>query len=143
MQVWIGADHAGFPLKKALIAWLQSLGHEVIDVGTFSEESTDYPIWVHRLVQQMERGGKGILICGSGNGVCITANRYPHIRAALAWNAEIARLARAHNDANILCLPGRFITPEEAMSAVDNFLHTAFEGGRHERRIAQINASSV
>lgn len=141
MQVWIGSDHAGYPLKQALVSWLQKLGYKVIDIGTHSEESTDYPIWAHRLIQEMPPEGKGILICGSGNGVCMTANRYPHIRAALAWNAEIARLARAHNDANILCLPGRFITTEEAFAAIHNFLHTQFEGGRHERRITQINPS--
>lgn len=142
MRVWMASDHAGFSLKAHLRDWLRQQGHEVIDVGTHSEESTDYPLWVHALVRVLPPEGKAILICGSGNGVCMTANRYPHLRAALAWNAEIARLARAHNNANILCLPGRFISPQEAEKAVEAFLQTEFEGGRHERRLQQLNPSS-
>lgn len=141
MRIWMAGDHAGYPLKAHLRAWLESQGYAVEDIGPFSEESTDYPLWVHKFAQVFPAEERGILICGSGNGVCITANRYPHIRAALAWNREIARLARAHNDANVLCLPGRFITPEEAQAAVEAFLTTPFEGGRHARRIAQINPS--
>lgn len=114
-----------------------------MDIGTHSEESTDYPLWVHALARQFPPEERAILICGSGNGVCMTANRYPHLRAALAWNAEIARLARAHNNANVLCLPGRFISPEEAQKAVEAFLHEEFEGGRHERRLQQLNPSDV
>lgn len=141
VRVWMASDHAGFALKAHLKGYLTARGHEVVDVGTHSEESTDYPIWVHALAQQLPAGEKAILICGSGNGVCMTANRYPHLRAALAWNADIARLARAHNNANILCLPGRFISPDEAEKAVEAFLQTEFEGGRHERRIQQLNPS--
>ncbi|MCS7152349.1 MAG: ribose 5-phosphate isomerase B [Bacteroidia bacterium] len=143
MRIWIASDHAGFLLKTHLKAWLTSKGYEVVDIGTHSEESTDYPLWVHRLAQSFPPEERGILICGTGNGVCMTANRYSHLRAALAWNAEIARLARAHNDANILCLPGRFISSEEAEKAVEAFLQTPFEGGRHERRISQINQLSI
>ncbi len=138
MRVWLVSDHAGFQLKSHLRTYLEGR-HEVQDVGTFSEESTDYPEWVHRLMGAFEPADRAILICGTGNGVCMTANRYSHVRAALAWNTEIARLARAHNDANVLCLPGRFLTPQEAEAIVEVFLTTPFEGGRHERRIARIN----
>lgn len=140
MRIWMASDHAGFALKTHLKSYLTARGYEVIDVGAPSDESTDYPVWVHRLAEQFPPAERAILICGSGNGVCMTANRYPHLRAALAWNADIARLARAHNDANILCLPGRFITPEEAEKAVEAFLSTEFEGGRHERRLQLLNS---
>lgn len=135
----MASDHAGFSLKSHLKAWLTQKGYEVEDVGPFSEEPTDYPRWVHKLAAVFPAGERAILICGSGNGVCMTANRYPHIRAALAWNREIARLARAHNDANVLCLPGRFIELTEAEAAVEAFLATPFEGGRHANRVAAIN----
>ncbi|MCS6896260.1 MAG: ribose 5-phosphate isomerase B [Bacteroidia bacterium] len=143
MRIWTASDHAGFPLKAHITRWLTAQGYEVIDIGTHSEESTDYPLWVHQLAQRFPPEEKAILICGTGNGVCMTANRYPQVRAALAWNSEVARLARAHNDANVLCLPGRFISTEEAEKAVRAFLSTPFEGGRHERRISQINPSQV
>ncbi|MEN2993430.1 MAG: RpiB/LacA/LacB family sugar-phosphate isomerase [Bacteroidia bacterium] len=139
MQVWLASDHAGYGLKSALGQWLQAEGYEVHDVGAPTEDPTDYPLWVHRLAREFPPEGRAILLCGSGNGVCITANRYPHIRAALAWNREIARLARAHNDANVLCLPARFISLEEAKAAVAVFLSTPFDGGRHARRVALIN----
>ncbi len=138
MRVWMAGDHAGFTLKRHLAAYLADR-YEVIDVGPFSEESTDYPGWVHKLMAQFDPSERAILICGSGNGVCMTANRYSQVRAALAWEVEIARLARLHNDANVLCLPGRFLTPQQAEAIVDAFLSTAFEGGRHARRISQIN----
>ncbi|MCS7296873.1 MAG: ribose 5-phosphate isomerase B [Bacteroidia bacterium] len=143
MRLWMASDHAGFPLKSALKSWLQEEGYEIIDIGTHSEESTDYPFWVHRLAEVFPPQEKAILICGTGNGVCMTANRYPQLRAAIAWNAEIARLARAHNNANVLCLPGRFMNIEEARSAVLAFLRTPFEGGRHERRLQQLNPSQT
>lgn len=139
MEVWLASDHAGFALKEHLRRWLGERGYSVQDVGAFSEEATDYPVWVHQLAAGLPPEGRGILLCGTGNGVCITANRYPHIRAALAWQVEIARLARAHNDANVLCLPARFLSPQEAEAIVQAFLETPFEGGRHARRIAQIN----
>ena len=138
MRVWLVSDHAGYALKSHLRTYLEAR-YDVIDVGPFSEESTDYPQWVHRLMAEFDPTQRAILICGTGNGVCMTANRYPQVRAALAWSPEIARLARAHNDANVLCLPGRFLTPQEAEAIVDVFFATPFEGGRHERRIAQIN----
>jgi len=138
MRVWFVSDHAGFALKSHLRHYLEGR-YEVVDMGTFSEEATDYPQWVHRLMEKFPAAERAILICGTGNGVCMTANRYPQVRAALAWNPEIARLARAHNDANVLCLPGRFLTPQEAEAIVEVFLTTPFEGGRHEQRIAQIN----
>ncbi|MCX7606253.1 MAG: ribose 5-phosphate isomerase B [Bacteroidia bacterium] len=143
MHLWIASDHAGFRLKAHLREWLGSRSHTVEDIGTHSEESTDYPLWVHKLARHFPPEGRAILICGSGNGVCMTANRYPHIRAAVAWNREIARLARAHNDANILCLPARFISLEEAEAAVEAFLSTPFEGGRHLQRINAINPSNI
>ncbi len=143
VRIWMASDHAGFALKAHLKGYLTAQGYEVIDIGTHSEESTDYPIWVHALAKEFPPEERAILICGSGNGVCMTANRYPHLRAALAWNSEIARLARAHNNANVLCLPGRFLTPEEAEQAVEAFLHTEFEGGRHERRLQQLNPSGL
>ncbi len=139
MELWLASDHAGFALKAHLCDWLAKQGHVVHDMGPDSDEPTDYPLWVHRLVAALPPGGLGVLLCGSGNGVCITANRYPHIRAAVAWQVEIARLARAHNDANILCLPARFLSPQEAEAIVRAFLETPFEGGRHARRIALIN----
>jgi ribose 5-phosphate isomerase B len=137
MRIWLAGDHAGYPLKSHLRTYLQNR-HEVIDIGPFSEDSTDYPDWVHKLMQAFPPTERAILLCGSGNGVCMTANRYPHIRAALAWCVEIAQLSRAHNDANVLCLPSRFLTPTEAEKIVEAFLHTPFEGGRHERRIQRI-----
>ncbi|MGQ9864174.1 MAG: ribose 5-phosphate isomerase B [Bacteroidia bacterium] len=138
MRVWIASDHAGYELKRLLVGHLEAQGYEVKDIGAHSAEATDYPDWVHALIRQMPHHEQGVLICGSGNGVCMTANKYRHIRAALAWNQEIARLARAHNDANVLCLPARFIEVEEAIRAVERFLHTPFEGGRHQRRIEKI-----
>ncbi|MCS7162311.1 MAG: RpiB/LacA/LacB family sugar-phosphate isomerase [Bacteroidia bacterium] len=139
MRVWLASDHAGYGLKCALRQWLQAKGYEVRDVGSPTADPTDYPLWVHQLAREFPPEGRAILLCGSGNGVCITANRYGHIRAAVAWNSEIARLARAHNDANVLCLPARFISLEEAQAAVAAFLNTPFEGGRHARRVALIN----
>jgi ribose 5-phosphate isomerase B len=137
----IGADHAGFILKGKIIQFLESKGYQVKDFGCFSEESIDYPDFAHPVAEMVEQntGMLGILICGSGNGINMTANKHKGIRSALCWNKEIAELARQHNDANIIALPARFISEEEALDIVDTFLGTAFEGGRHQRRVDKIS----
>lgn len=137
----IGADHAGFILKGKIIQFLESKGYQVEDFGCFSEESIDYPDFAHPVAEMVEQniGMLGILICGSGNGINMTANKHKGIRSALCWNKEIAELARQHNDANIIALPARFISEEEALDLVDTFLGTAFEGGRHQRRVDKIS----
>ena len=136
----IGADHAGFQLKSAIIAYLEQQGHTVKDYGCYSEESIDYADFGHPVASHVENesGTLGIVICGSGNGINMTVNKHSGIRGALCWNLEVARLAREHNDANIIALPARFITEEQAKEMVDAFLTTAFEGGRHQRRIEKI-----
>lgn len=138
----IGCDHAGFEYKEALKGFLVKKDYQVEDFGTFSKESVDYPDYVHPLAESIEAGKNdyGILICGSANGVAITANKHQHIRAAIAWQDEVASLARRHNDANILCLPARFITLEQVEQFVLTFLSTAFEGGRHTLRVKKIIA---
>lgn len=140
-RVALGCDHAGFELKEIIINRLKARGILFHDFGTYSSESADYPDFAHAVAKSVNSGEfeKGILICGSGNGVNMTANKYPGVRAALCWNMEIARLARLHNDANILSLPGRFIDPEVALSALDAFLETDFEGGRHQIRVEKIS----
>lgn len=137
----IGADHAGFNLKGKIIEFLESKGYQVKDFGCFSEESIDYPDFAHPVAGMIEQntGMLGILICGSGNGINMTANKHKGIRSALCWNTEIAALARQHNDANIVALPARFISEQEALEIVETFLGTAFEGGRHQRRIDKIS----
>ena len=139
-RVSVGSDHAGFALKEKIRHFLESKGYEVTDHGCFSEASVDYPDFAHALSQSVESGKTqlGFLVCGSGNGVCITANKYAGIRAALAWNEEIAKLARLHNDANVLCMGARFISDELAIEMVEDFLATDFEGGRHQRRVEKI-----
>ncbi len=136
----IGSDHAGFHYKSAIVAHLEAKGFEVRDFGTDSEASTDYPDYVHPVAQLVNTGAvpRGILVCGSGNGVCMTANKYAQVRAALVWENDLAALARQHNNANVLCLPERFISLESALQFVDTFLSTEFEGGRHERRVNKI-----
>lgn len=136
----IGGDHAGFELKAQVIQHFSALGWQFQDFGPGSAASVDYPDHVHPLCQSMagQPDALGILICGSGNGVCMTANKYPYIRAALVWNQELAALARQHNNANILCLPARFISAEVALACVHTFLTTAFEGGRHAARVDKI-----
>ena len=136
----IGADHAGFELKKSLINHLVSLGYEVKDFGCYSEDSIDYPDFGHPVAEMVEstEGMLGILICGSGNGINMTANKHQGIRSALCWKKELAQLAREHNDANILALPARFISESEAKEMVDTFLTTPFEGGRHQNRVNKI-----
>ncbi len=138
--VCIASDHAGFQLKEILKKHLNKINIDVLDYGTFSEESMDYPDIAHPLADAVNKGkfNRGIVICGSGNGVSMVVNKYNKIRCALCWNEEIAILARKHNDANILAIPARFIGQEEAIKIVDVFLLTDFEGGRHQRRIEKI-----
>ena len=136
----VGSDHAGFEYKTIVIDLLKSKGFTVNDFGTDSADSVDYPDFAHPVASAVENGESpfGILICGSANGVAITANKHQGIRAAIAWNEEVAQLARQHNNANILCLPARFISITVAEEIVITFLHTAFEGGRHQKRVAKI-----
>ncbi|HMV15065.1 MAG: ribose 5-phosphate isomerase B [Chitinophagales bacterium] len=136
----IGADHAGYEYKEAIKSYLAKNNVEIIDVGTNSLDSCDYPDYAHAAANEIETANVafGILICGSANGVAITANKHQKIRAALCWKNEIASLARQHNDANIICLPARFITIDEAAEMVHTFLTTEFEGGRHQKRVDKI-----
>jgi ribose 5-phosphate isomerase B len=136
----IGADHAGFKLKERLKQELATMGYEPLDLGTRSEESTDYPDFAHSVAAQVERGqvARGVLLCGTGLGMAYAANRHRGVRAAVAWNPEIATLARAHNDANVLVLPARFVTEEMGLQILRAWLTTPFEGGRHARRVAKI-----
>lgn len=141
MKIAIGGDHAGFHYKERLLNFLESKGHQVEDFGPGSDNSVDYPDHVHPLASSIaaEDNELGVLICGSGNGVCITANKHENVRAALCWVSELASLARQHNDANIICIPARFIAYEYAETLVDIFLKTEFEGGRHQTRVNKIN----
>ena len=136
----IGSDHAGFKLKEVLIGYLLKEGYEVEDCGCYSEESIDYPDFGHAVASHVEQDPEmlGVLICGSGNGINMTANKHQGIRSALCWKPEIAQLAREHNNANIIALPARFVSNKEAIEMVDIFLSTQFEGGRHERRVNKI-----
>lgn len=136
----IGADHAGFSLKERLKKWLESNGYPTRDFGTFNEESVDYPDFAHPVAEGVEKKefDLGLLVCGSGNGVAMAANKHAGIRAAICWNEDLAALAREHNNANVLCLPARFLKPEEAERILDRFLHSSFEGGRHARRVDKI-----
>lgn len=140
MKIAIGGDHAGFEYKGRLIEYLESEGHVVQDFGPNSDDSVDYPDHVHPLTESVLDGSNeyGILICGSGNGVAITANKRSGIRAGLCWNTEVAELIRLHNDANVLCLPARFVSFDEALEMVKTFFSTNFEGGRHQRRVDKI-----
>ncbi len=137
----IGSDHAGFLLKEAIIKHLENRGLATMDYGCYSEESIDYPDYAHPVSEYIlsNEGSLGILICGSGNGINMTANKHQGVRSALCWNTEIALLARQHNNANIIAIPARFITIEEAIKMVDTFLNTSFEGGRHQLRVNKIN----
>lgn len=136
----LGCDHAGFPYKQAIVDLLTARGCRILDFGTSSPDSVDYPDFIHPAAKAIEAGeaGLGILLCGSGNGVAMTANKHQGIRAALCWTAELARLAREHNDANALALPVRFISEANALTIVGAFLDTKFEGGRHARRVGKI-----
>ena len=140
-KIAIGADHAGYEYKGIVSELLEALGHSVKDYGTYSADSADYADFAHPVAEAVEKGDfdKGILICGSANGVAMTANKHQGIRAAITWNNELAALARQHNDANILCIPARFVTPDLAKEMVKTFLSTDFEGGRHQRRIDKIS----
>lgn len=140
MRIAIGSDHAGFKLKQQLLGYLGQKGSTVLDQGTHSEESTDYPDYAHAVAREVLAGNAdlGIVICGSGNGVNITANKHSGIRSALAWLPEVARLAREHNNANVLALPARFLSEQEAKAITDAFLEATFEGGRHQRRVSSI-----
>tara|TARA_B100001094_G_C17950753_1_gene680389 strand:+ start:211 stop:633 length:423 start_codon:yes stop_codon:yes gene_type:complete len=140
MNIVIGNDHAGVDLKEAIISFLKGREIEYKNVGSNSKESVDYPDFAHPVSEQVNKKEVdfGILICGSGNGVAMTANKYPNVRAALCWDAEIATLSRKHNNANILCLPARYISQEKALNIVEVFINESFEGERHERRINKI-----
>lgn len=133
----IGCDHAGYQMRETLLPFLKNLGYDVNDFGTYSEESVDYPDFVHPVANSIEQeeSDLGILICGSANGVAITANKHKDIRAAIVWKEELAALARQHNNANVICLPARFISLEDAKQFTKTFLTTDFEGGRHQNRV--------
>ncbi len=139
-KIGLASDHAGFKMKEVIKQWLEEKGYEIKDFGTFSEESADYPDFAHKLAESVEQKEVelGISLCGSGNGINMTVNKHQGIRAALCWNTEISRLARAHNNANICSLPARFITENDAKEIVEIFLKTPFDGGRHENRINKI-----
>jgi ribose 5-phosphate isomerase B len=141
MKIAIGSDHAGFDYKEGLKSWLETKGYEATDFGTYSAESADYADYAHpvSLAIEREEAALGILICGSANGVAITANKHQGIRAAICWTEELASLARRHNDANILCLPARFIEINLAEKILEEFLTTNFEGGRHSKRVGKIS----
>lgn len=140
MKIAIGNDHAGTDYKLAIIGLLKSIQVEIINYGTDGTDSVDYPDFAHPVALDVEQGNVdfGILICGSGNGASMTANKHQNVRAALCWNKEITKLAREHNDANILSLPARYIALPQALEMVSTFLNTSFDGGRHERRIEKI-----
>ena len=140
MKISIGNDHAGLDYKKAIVAYLESNGHEVFNHGTDTEDSVDYPDFGHPVAYDVEskKAHFGIVICGSGNGIAMTVNKHQDIRAALCWTKEIAELARQHNNANIISIPARFTSIPQAVEMVDTFLNTAFEGGRHDRRVQKI-----
>ncbi len=140
MKIAIGSDHAGVEYKKYILDHLTQEGIACTDVGTYSTDSVDYPDYAHEVARRVADSEVhfGILICGSANGVAMTANKHQSIRAAISWSREIAELARQHNDANIICLPARFVAVELAWEMVDIFLRTPFEGGRHQRRVDKI-----
>lgn len=143
MQISIGNDHAGTSYKKAIIEHLQNSGNTVINHGTDAEDSVDYPDFIHPVAKDVEEGKSnfGIIVCGSGNGANMTANKHQGVRSALCWNNEIVALARQHNNANILSIPARFVSLQQAIKFVDIFLDTPFDGGRHQRRVEKIACS--
>lgn len=139
----IGADHAGFDYKTDLINWLQQKGLQVIDKGHYENKSVDYPDYAHPVAEAVEKeeAAFGILLCGSANGVCMTANKHQGIRAGLSWQNDVARLIRQHNDANVICIPARFVALELAKQMIEVFIETPFEGGRHQTRVNKISCS--
>lgn len=143
-RIPIGADHAGYAMKERLKRELERLGYSPVDLGAQSEEASDYPEFAHSVAQRVATGEarRGVLLCGSGIGMDIVANRYPGVRAALAWQPAIAELSRKHNDSNVLVLPSRFMSEQDAADALRVWLETDFEGGRHQRRVEKIEARS-
>ena len=143
MKIAIGNDHAGTDYKFAIVAHLEALGHDIINVGTDGDSSVDYPDFAHAVSKKVNDAevDLGILICGSANGVCMTANKYENVRAGLCWTKEIAEIVRLHNNANILGIPARFTAEKQAIAMVDAFLNTEFEGGRHQKRVEKISCS--
>jgi ribose 5-phosphate isomerase B len=139
----MGADHAGVAFKQEVKEWLENKGYQVKDCGTYSTDSVDYPDFAHPTAASVETGEAafGILFCGSANGVAITANKHAGIRAGLCWLPEIAELTRLHNDANMICIPARFVSIESAIEMIDLFMNTAFEGGRHQGRVDKISCA--
>lgn len=145
MHILIASDHAGYDLKETLKSWLEANGHTFDDMGPSNADSMDYPDTAHPLAKRVNMAPdsyKGVLICGSANGMAITANKYPNVRAAIAWAPELAKLARSHNNANVLALPARFMTAEAATESLQAFLTTDFEGGRHTTRVNKIKAAA-
>ncbi|ULQ51845.1 ribose 5-phosphate isomerase B [Flavihumibacter fluvii] len=143
LPVAIGCDHAGYTYKDAIKAHLEALGWQVKDFGTHGPDSVDYPDFAHPTAASVESGESafGVLICGSANGVAITANKHEGIRAGLCWHNDVAKLVRQHNNANMICLPARFLSSEEALQLVETFINTEFEGGRHATRVNKITCS--
>ncbi len=139
-EILIASDHAGFALKRKLEAQLKRMGYDVRDFGTNSSDSTDYADFAHPLAREVSEGKakRGILLCGTGLGMSYVANRYPNVRAAVTWSPEVAELARSHNDSNVLVLPARFVSDDDAAKILETWLATPFEGGRHERRVVKI-----
>lgn len=140
-KIGIGGDHAGFEYKQKVVLFLQSEGYEVTDFGPNSLDSVDYPDYIHPMATAIEKGEleAGIAICGSGNGVCMTANKHQNIRAALVWENDLAALSRQHNNANVVCIPARFVAYDLAQEMISTFLTTDFEGGRHQNRVNKIS----
>ncbi len=143
MKIAIGNDHAGTDYKKAIVEYLEEQGHSVTNFGTDSADSVDYPDFIHPVAEQVSNKDVdfGIIICGSGNGASMTANKHQKVRSALCWTKEITQLAREHNDANVLSIPARFTSLPQAVAMVETFLSTPFEGGRHQRRVDKIACS--
>ncbi|VAW26386.1 Ribose 5-phosphate isomerase B [hydrothermal vent metagenome] len=141
LNIAVGGDHAGYELKKTIVELLKKRGYTVKDFGPHSEDSVDYPDFVHPVATGIHSGQYdfGVVICGSGNGVCMTANKHADIRAALCWQPELASLARQHNNANVLCMPARYISEEKGIAITKAFFDAEFEGGRHQRRVDKIN----
>jgi len=139
-KISIACDHAGYKAKEYLKEYLTQKGHKVIDFGCFSEKSVDYPDFAHPMADSVEKDETdfGISLCGSGNGINMTANKHQDIRSALCWNTELARLAKKHNNANVCALPARFVSKEEAREIIDTFIESEFEGGRHIKRVEKI-----